>query len=97
MARILGFVALVLVVTVALSFAVLNARSVPVNFYFGTRDLPLALALVLALVAGAVLGVAASLAVSLRAKREAARLRRRVRRAEEELENLRKLPIRHDP
>jgi hypothetical protein len=52
MARILGFVALVLVVTAALSFAVLNARPVPVNFYFGTRDLPLALALVLALVAG---------------------------------------------
>lgn len=97
MARILAFVIVVLVVTLALSFAVLNARPVPLDFYFGTREIPLALALVLALVGGAVLGVAASLAMVLRARGEARRLRRSARRAEEELENLRKLPLRPEP
>ncbi|HQU15384.1 MAG: hypothetical protein B7Z66_08540 [Chromatiales bacterium 21-64-14] len=96
MVRIVGFVVLVVVVAVALSFAVLNAGVVPLNFYFGTRHVPLALALVLAVVIGAVLGVVASLGMVLRSKREVLRLRRTARQVEAELENLRTLPIKHE-
>lgn len=96
MGRIVGFVVLVAVGAVALSFAVLNAGPVPLNFYFGTRHVPLALALVLALAIGAVLGVLASAGMLLKSKREVFRLRRTARQAEAELENLRTLPIKHD-
>ena len=76
-----------------LSFAVLNASPVHLNYYFGSRDVPLSVALVLTLLLGAVLGVVSSFGVVLKLRREIARLRKAVKLAEKEILNLRSIPI----
>lgn len=94
MGRILSFILLLVIVLFGLSFAMLNADTVTLQFYLGQLDMPLSLALVLALILGAVLGVLAAAGVVLRQRRELHRLRRRTADAQKELEELRKLPLR---
>jgi lipopolysaccharide assembly protein A len=91
--RILAFLFILLVLVFGLFFGLLNAEPVHVDYYFGSRDLPLSLVLVLMLVIGALAGAFAGLSIVLRTKREVYRLRREVRLAEKELTNLRSLPI----
>jgi putative membrane protein len=76
-----------------LSFAVLNSETVPLNYYFGDRNLPLSLVVVIAFALGAAVGGLFSLALVIRLKREMARLRRIVRLNEKEILNLRSIPI----
>lgn len=92
--RILALIVLLLVVALGLTFSVMNAEPVNLNYYFGSAAIPLALLLVGAVVLGAVLGVLASLGAIFRLKRDNARLRRDVRLAEKEVSNLRSLPLR---
>ena len=77
----------------ALSFAALNAAPVTVNYYVGSLDVPLSLLLVSALAVGALLGTLVGLGRVVRLRREMARLRREARVAEEEVRNLRALPL----
>lgn len=92
--RILALLVLLLVVGVGLTFSVMNAEPVTLDYYFGSSDIPLALLLVISLALGALLGVIASLGVILRLKRTASGLRRENRLAEKEIMNLRNIPIR---
>jgi putative membrane protein len=92
MVRLLGFLLLLVLVVLGLSFAVLNAEPVALNYYFGYRDIPLSMIVVLSLVAGALIGVLVSLGMILRLKQQAARLRRKLRTAEKDAEHLRILP-----
>jgi len=94
MRRLIGLVFFLLVIGFGLSFALLNAGLVKLDYYLGTTEMPLSLALTLALVVGAILGLAAATAVLIRHRREAARLRRRLGQMEKELSELRKLPLR---
>jgi putative membrane protein len=94
MRRLISLVFVLLVAGFGLSFALLNAGLVTLDYYLDTAELPLSLALTLALVVGAILGLAAATAVLIRDKREAARLRRRLGQMEKELSELRKLPLR---
>jgi putative membrane protein len=94
MRRLLGLVFILLLIGFGLSFALLNAGLVTLDYYLGTTELPLSMALLLALVIGAILGLIAATAVLIRHKREASRLRRRLSQAEKELSELRKLPLR---
>lgn len=94
MRRLIGLVFILLVIGFGLSFALLNAGLVTLDYYLGTAELPLSLALTLALIVGAILGLAVATAVLIRDKREAARLRRRLGQMEKELSELRKLPLR---
>lgn len=93
MTRIFAFVLFLMVTVLGLAFAVLNADSVPLRYYFGASEVPLALLVVLAVVLGAVLGVLASLGVVLKQKREIAKLRKAVRLTEKEVLNLRAIPL----
>lgn len=93
MKRIIGFIFFLLVLVFGLFFGLLNAEPVEVNYYFGTREMPLSLILVMMLVAGALLGALAGLGLVLREKREIHRLRREIRVTEKELTNLRSLPL----
>lgn len=94
MKRIVTFLILALIVLLGVLFAVLNAQPVLLNYYFGSREMPLSLVLVIALAAGAVLGILASIGVLIRSRREMHKLRRAARLAEKEIDNLRSLPIR---
>lgn len=94
MMRILVLLLLLLVIGIGLTFSVMNAEPVSLEYYFGTSDIPLALLLVITLALGALLGVVASLGVILRLKRSNSSLRRENRLAEKEIMNLRNIPLR---
>jgi putative membrane protein len=95
MRRVIGLVIALVIIFFGLSFSVLNAQRVGLDFYFGRADVPLSMILFVALTLGAVLGVMASIGLVIRQRREVVRLRRRVGDAQKELTELRKLPIRN--
>ncbi len=97
MKRVLGFFLILLVLVFGLFFGLLNAESVHINYFFGSRDLPLSFVLVMMLIIGALAGALAGLGLVFRVKREVYRLRREIRLAEKELKNLRSLPIKELP
>src|SRR3569832_1331783 len=76
-----------------LVFAVLNAQPVLLNYYFGSRDIPLAFIVAVAIAFGALLGVSASLGMVVKAKRQTSGLRRTADAAERELAHLRTLSL----
>lgn len=93
MLRLLGFLLLFTLVVLGLSFAVLNAQTVQLNYYLGTIEVPVSLALVSALAGGAVLGVLVSLGMLIGQKRRLAQLEKKVQIAEKEVSNLRAIPL----
>jgi putative membrane protein len=95
MSKLIYTVLVLAVILFGIIFAVLNAESVQLNYYFGSQQLPLSLALVLAMVVGAILGVLASISLILRSRKEVARLRKASEMAEKEIANLRAIPIKN--
>ncbi len=93
MKRIFIFIIVLVAILIGLSFAVLNANPVPLDYYFGNGEFPLSLILVATLGAGCVLGVIATLGLVLIAKRETAKLRHDLKLKDKEVANLRSLPI----
>jgi putative membrane protein len=75
------------------AFAVMNTENTHIDYYFGELDLPLPLLLIATLGVGALLGVLASLGSYLRLKHQNTELRRKINLAEEEVKNLRAIPI----
>jgi len=89
MVRLLGFLLLVSLVVLGLSFAVLNSQPVALNYYFGSRDIPLSMIVVMTLAAGALTGVLVSLGSIIRLKQQAGSLRRRLRAAQKDADQAR--------
>ncbi|HEB99133.1 MAG TPA: LapA family protein [Thiotrichales bacterium] len=96
MFRALSFLALAALVILGLVFAVLNAQTVELDYFLGKAEVPLALTLVLTLAGGALLGMLFSFGLVVRLKREILRLRRKAQLAEQEVANLRAIPIKDD-
>lgn len=94
MARIINLITFLVVLTVGLAFAVLNAEPVEIDYYFGSWRLSLSLVIVFSLLIGVLAGVIASLGFVFRLKREISALRKSGKLADEELANLRALPVR---
>jgi putative membrane protein len=97
MGRLLGFLLLIVLVVLGLSFAVLNADPVTLNYYFGNREIPLSMVMVLSLAAGAVIAALVSLGLILRLKAQVARLRRKLRNAEKAADESILLPAKDSP
>jgi putative membrane protein len=93
MRRIIIFAVLLIVALLGLSFALMNAEPVQLNYYFGILQAPLSLVVVFAIAAGAGLGVLASMGLVVTQKRELAKLRKSIKVAEKEVSNLRSLPL----
>lgn len=93
MKRILTLILLVIVVLLGLSFALMNAQPITLNYYFSTVEAPLSLLIVFALATGAALGVMAVVGLLLNQKRELSKCRKAARLAEKEINNLRSLPM----
>jgi putative membrane protein len=66
--RLLGLLALGLLALIGFSFAILNAQSVSVDYYIGTRQIPLSLLLVGTLIVGIFIGMLLLLPSILRLK-----------------------------
>jgi len=92
MGRLLGFLLLIILVALGLSFAVLNSQPVALNYYFGSLDIPLSMVVVVFLAAGTVTGVLFSLGTIVRLKHQAGSLRRQLRAAQKETDQTRILP-----
>lgn len=97
MIRLLNFVFLILVIGFGVTFAVENAQHVQFNYYVGTIEIRLALLLAIAVLVGAILGVIASWSIVLRLKKQLRGLRRSEAVAQQELRNLRTIPIKDSP
>ena len=95
MSKLIYTVLVLAVILFGIIFAVLNADNVQLNYYFGSKQLPLSLAIVMSMVVGAILGVLASIKLILRTRREMSRLRKASAMAEKEITNLRAIPIKN--
>ncbi|MGW8311329.1 MAG: LapA family protein [Thiogranum sp.] len=93
MGRLIGFLFLVALVVIGLSFAVLNSQPVSLNYYLGYRDIPLSMIVVLSLATGAVIGALVSLGMILKLRAQLAQLRRKLRQAAKDADQLRVLPV----
>ena len=93
MKKIVLFILVFIILVIAISFAVLNAESVNLNFYFGQIESPLSLIIVISLACGALLGVLASLTLIVKLKHELVKLNKTVKLTEKEVDNLRSLPL----
>lgn len=93
MLRYLRIALLALLFLAALVFTWVNVEPVELYYLAGSIEVPLPVALWTAVLLGAILGILASAGRMLRLKRENLRLRRSARMAEEEVTNLRNLPI----
>ena len=78
---------ILLVVLLGLAFHLRNEQLVVIDFYLGSFELPLSLALAAALLAGAVLGVMAGLPAWLRLKRDKAKLGRQLKKLQPDEQN----------
>jgi putative membrane protein len=96
MLRLFGILLILILFAAGLSFAVLNAEPVPVNYYFGVREIPLALAMVIPLALGALLGVLVNFGILVRLKQRALRAERQLKLAERETSRLRAPPLHPD-
>ena len=82
-----------IIVVLAIIFVALNSRTIELNYYAGQRQVYMPLMLFIVLVVGAILGVFAMIPVWLRAKSQKRKMKSRLRDAEQELKNLRNIPI----
>jgi putative membrane protein len=93
MKRLLTFIFLLLIIVIGLSFTVLNAGEVELNYYFDTTTLPLAAVVLAAIILGSMLGILATLSLVFAVKAKNVKLQRKVGLIEKEIKNLREIPI----
>lgn len=93
MKRIFLIILFLILTAFGLSFALLNAESVQLKYYFGSFNAPLSLILVIGLMIGAVLGALSCVGMIMRLKRDLVKLHKTIKLTEKEVANLRALPI----
>ncbi len=98
MKRLIYSVMILLVVLIGITFTYKNSQMVELNYYFGIHWLtPLSFMLLTTLTIGIALGFLASLGMLARMQRQLTHIRRDNRQLEQEVHNLRALPIRDVP
>ena len=93
MNRIVLWLLIIVVILLGVSFSVLNAERVTLDYYFSQGEIPLSIVVVASLVLGVLLGIASSLLVMFGMRREQFRLRKQLRLKEQEVSNLRAIPL----
>ena len=94
MKRLFFLILFLLLLALGISFAVHNAAPITLHYYFGSITGPLSLIVVISLAIGALLGVSTSLLLVFSQRRKVARLQRKLDTCEQEIRNLRHLPLR---
>ncbi len=93
MLRFLIFIATLALVLLIFVFSLENLEPITVNFLVQNVQIPLSVALMVSFILGAVVGVFFSIKLALKNKRRAKTLAKKVAVAEQEVANLRQLPI----
>lgn len=83
----------IIVIVLGVTFSSLNPEKITLNYYVNTQVVHLPLVLLASLVIGAFLGVVAMLPTVIRNKAKARRLNHHVKQVEQEVQNLRTMPI----
>ena len=83
----------IIVVLIGVTFASLNPQTLSINYYVNTALIHLPILLLMTLVLGAWLGMVALLPSFVRAKNTSRRLKQKVKQIEQEVQNLRAIPI----
>ncbi|WP_237759035.1 LapA family protein [Legionella birminghamensis] len=86
------FVYLILII-VGVTFAALNASSVPINLYVKTFTMPIAVLMAIMLALGLIIGFFLALGKYWRLKVELSKMRSQLRLTEKEIKNLRDIPL----
>lgn len=91
--RYIKFLLILVVMVVGVAFALMNPGEVEINYYFGTRSIPLSVVVVTAIGLGAIIGIISSFGRAFKLRRENSVLKHKVRVTSEEVNNLRTIPI----
>lgn len=91
--RIVMIMFYLLLILVGVSFAGLNASSVPVNVYFTTLHMPISVLIILTLGLGILLGLMLFLGRYWRLKSEHRKIKNQLKLTEKEIRNLRAIPL----
>ena len=95
MKRIIYTILAILVLLIGIAFAIQNRQVIELNYYFGLKWVgPLSLALLTSFAIGVAAGYLASLRMVVRMQRQLVQARKEIRQIEQEVINLRALPIR---
>jgi len=95
MLRVIRFAVVLVVVISGLAFHLRNDQPVVFDYYLGSLELPFSLYLILSLCAGISIGILMLLPLILQLKAEKHRLVSRARLHEQELDNLRAMPLKN--
>jgi len=95
MSRILGYLFLLTVLILTLTFTTINVHEVQLNYYVGSQQVPLALILGATLIIGMLLGALVMMQPVMRLKLKSSKLRRTIRSNEKEISILRTLPLKN--
>lgn len=88
-----GYFVLLLIVVLGISFAISNSAPVTIHYYVGVASLPLSLLIVVTFGIGLIVGFSALLIKSIKLRAKLSRARKKLRLAEQEINNLRTIPI----
>ncbi len=91
--RIFTFILLLIILFFGISFAILNAKLVVMDYYFGMAQLPLSLLLGITLILGAIIGWLVGLVMLLKAKKTQRYLRKQLATVQKEIKNLHQIPL----
>ncbi len=94
--RIFSYIVWIVLIIVGASFAILNSQTLPLNYFVGKTTIYFPLLFLLLLLFGAMLGVLALLPFLIRNKAKIHRLKHKMKTLEQEVTNLRAIPIK-DP
>jgi putative membrane protein len=83
-----------LLVIIAIIFAIMNSENIILHYYFNSVTMPLSLALACAICLGSLLGIIASLKTILKLKYKQKHLKHELELAKQQIANLRELPLR---
>lgn len=83
----------IIVIILGVTFSGLNSHSVNINYYVNETSLQLPLLLLIVLIIGAFLGCIAMLPALIRGKHANHQLKHKIKQVEQEVNNLRTIPI----
>lgn len=93
MKRLITVIIVICTLVVGIAFSQLNSSSVRLDYYLGVLSAPLSTVVMVTLAIGCLLGITVSFIVLLSLRGENVRLRRKIALREQELKNLREIPI----
>lgn len=91
--KIFGFIIILILLVLGVTFALLNATPVSFHYYIGVKEIPLSILLVLSFVLGLVIAFIVMSISILRLKAQKRSLNKRLKLIQKEIDNLRSLPV----